>query len=70
LLRTGLVYYGDHPEVGLCVRCAHSFIKWAWELEDQAKTGPLAMASGRFRVRRRDVIRCGWHKSPLVGAPI
>jgi len=41
---TRLVHLGNHPEVGLCVRCAHSVSKWAWEIEDQAKTGPLAMA--------------------------
>jgi len=55
---TRLVRLGNHPEVGLCVRCAHSVSKWAWEIED------------RFRALRRAVIRRGWHKSPLVGGPI
>ncbi|HEY5457031.1 MAG TPA: hypothetical protein VIJ96_16320 [Acidothermaceae bacterium] len=67
---TRLVRLGNHPEVGLCLRCAHSVSKWAWEIEDQAKTGPLVIARDRFRALRRAVIRRGWHKSPLVGGPI
>jgi hypothetical protein len=67
---TRLVRLGNHPEVGLCVRCAHSVSKWAWEIEDQAKTGPLAKARHWFRALRRYVIRRGWHKSSLLGGPI
>jgi hypothetical protein len=52
-----LVRLGNHPEVGRCVRCAHSVSKWAWEIEDRAKTGPLVMARAGFRALRRDVIR-------------
>ncbi len=65
-----LVHLGNHPEVALCVRCAHSVSKWAWEIEDQSKTGPLVLARDRFRALRRDVIRRGWHRSRLVGGPI
>jgi hypothetical protein len=36
---TRLVHLGNHPEVELCVRCAHSVSKWAWEVEDRTKTG-------------------------------
>jgi hypothetical protein len=64
------VHLGDHPEVALCIRCAHSVSKWAWEIEDQAKTGPIVRARDRFRELRRGVIRRGWHRSRLVGAPI
>ena len=67
---TRLVHLGNHPEVTLCLPCAHAVSKWAWEIEDQSKTGPLVMARDRFRALRRDVIRRGWHHSPLVGGPI
>jgi len=67
---TRMVHLGNHPEVSLCVRCAHSVSKWAWEIEDQSKTGPLVMARDRFRAVRRGVIRRGWHRSPLVGGPL
>jgi hypothetical protein len=65
-----LVHLGNHPEVALCVRCAHSVSKWAWEIEDQARTGPLVMARDRLRAARREVIRRGWHQSRIVGGPI
>jgi hypothetical protein len=68
--QTRLVRLGNHPEVGLCLRCAHSVSTWAWELEDQSKTGPLVIGRDRFRALRRDVIRRGWHHSPFVGGPI
>lgn len=65
-----LVRLGNHPEVALCVRCAHAVNKWAWEIEDRAKSGTLSIARGRLRALRREVIRRGWHKSSLVGGPI
>jgi hypothetical protein len=65
-----LVHLGNHPEVALCIHCAHSVSKSAWELEDQSKTGPAVMARDRFRALRRDVMRRGWHQSRLVGGPI
>jgi hypothetical protein len=67
---TRLVHLGNHPEVALCLRCAHSVSKWAAEIEDRAKTGPLVLARDRFRALRREVIRRGWHRSPLFGGPI
>ena len=52
-----MVHLGNHPEVALCIRCAHSVSKWAWEIKDQYKTGPLVIARDRFRAVRRHVIR-------------
>jgi len=65
-----MVHLGNHPEVALCIRCAHSVSKWAWEIEEQSKTGPLVIARDRFRAVRREVIRRGWQHSPLFGGPI
>jgi hypothetical protein len=67
---TRLVHLGNHPEVALCIRCAHSVSKWAWEIEDQSKSGPFVMARDRFRAVRRNVISHGWHRTPFVGGPI
>lgn len=67
---TRLVHLGNHPEVTLCLRCAHSVSKWAWEIEDQSKTGPLVLARDRFRAARKGVIRRGWQHSPVFGGPI
>jgi hypothetical protein len=67
---TRLVHLGNHPEVALCVRCAHSVSKWAGEIEDRAKTGPLVLARDRFRALRREVVRRGWHRAPVLGGPI
>ena len=68
--RSRFVHLGNHPEVLLCVRCAHSVSKWAWEIEDQAKTGPLVMVRDGFRAARRGVIRRGWQHSRVFGGPI
>lgn len=67
---TRLVHLGLHPEVALCIRCARSVSKWAWEIEDRSKTGPLVVARDRFRKLRRNVIRRGWQHSPVFGGPI
>ena len=34
-----LAYLDNHPEVTICTRCSYSIKTWAWENEDQAKTG-------------------------------
>lgn len=65
-----LVHLGNHPEVMLCIRCAHSVSKWAWEIEDQSKTGPLVIARNCFRAVRRGVIQRGWQHNPVFGGPI
>lgn len=65
-----MVHLGNHPEVALCLRCAHWASKQAWEIEDQAKTGPLAIARDRVRAVRRGVIERGWQLSPLIGGPL
>lgn len=65
-----LVRLGNHPEVTLCVRCAYSVAKWAWEIEDQAKTGYAARGRNAFRRARVTVVRKGWHRHPLVGRPL
>lgn len=64
---TKLVHLGNHPEVVVCIRCAHSLSKWAWEIEDQARTGPAVRARNGIRRLRRTVVQHGWHQNRLVG---
>ena len=45
-----LVRLGNHPEVAVCVRCAHALSKWAWEIEDRSRTGIAVRARDQFRL--------------------
>lgn len=65
-----MVHLGEHPEVAVCIRCAHSLSKWAWELDDRSKSGPGVMARDAFRAARTAVVQRGWQDSPLLGGPI
>lgn len=65
-----LVHLGNHPEVTVCTRCAHSISKWAWEIEDDSRTGLAVRARDRFRRLRKTVVQRGWHHHPLIGRPL
>ena len=62
-----MVHLGNHPEVHLCLRCAHFVHQQAWEIEDQGKRGPAAFARDRFRNLRAEVMRRGWHQNRFIG---
>lgn len=62
-----LVHLGNHREVVVCTRCAHSLSKWAREIEDQARTGPAVRARTCFRRLRKTVVSRGWHHNRVVG---
>ena len=65
-----LVHLGNHPAVTVCTRCAHSLSKWAWEVEDQARTGLAVRSRDRFRRLRKHVVSHGWHNNRLIGRPL
>lgn len=65
-----MVHLGNHPEVVICVRCAHSVATWAWEIEDRSRSEPLVTIRDQFRVLRKAVVRRGWHHNPVFGGPI
>lgn len=65
-----MVHLGNHPEVALCLGCAHWAAKQAWEIEDQGRTGPLVRARDLSRALRRVVVDRGWHTHPVLGAPL
>ena len=62
-----LVHLGTHPEVAVCTRCAHSLSKWAWEIEDQDRTGLAVRARDGIRRLRKTVVRHGWHHNKVIG---
>jgi hypothetical protein len=65
-----LVHLGNHPEVAVCTRCAHSISKWAREIEDQSQTGVAVRVRDEFRRLRKTVVRRGWHNNRLIGRPL
>ena len=65
-----MVHLSNHPEVNLCLRCAH-FVhrkaRKAGEIEDDGKGGPAVFARDRLRTLRTEVVRRGWHQNRFVG---
>jgi hypothetical protein len=62
-----LVHLGNHPEVVVCIRCAHSLSKWAWEIEDRTRTGPAVRVRNGIRRVRTTVVSHGWQRNRIVG---
>ena len=65
-----MVNLGDHPEVHLCLGCAHFVHHLAREIEGEGKQGPAALVRDRFRDLRALVIRRGWHHNRFIGAKL
>jgi len=65
-----MVHLGDHPEVHLCLGCAHFVHRRAREIEDARKEGPAAFVRDRVRSLRALVIRRGWHHNRFTGATL
>jgi hypothetical protein len=62
-----LVPLGAHPEVAVCLRCAHWLHQRARAREDERSPSPSARARGVLRAGRRAVVRRGWHRLPVIG---
>jgi hypothetical protein len=65
-----LVRLGNHPEVTVCTRCAHSISKWAWAIEDQSRAGFAVGARDQLRRLRKTVVQRGWHHNRFIGRPL
>ena len=65
-----MVHLGNHPEVNLCLSCAHFVHQQAWEIEDEGKRGPVAFARDRLRNLRAEVMRRGWHQNKFIGGKL
>jgi hypothetical protein len=65
-----MVQLGNHPEVHLCLQCAHYVHQQAWQIEDDGRRGPGSLARDMFRNLRAEVIRRGWHHNRLLGGKL
>lgn len=63
----GVVRLGGHPEVAVCLRCAHFLHQQAGGREDAAHPSPAARVRDGLRAGRRQVMRHGWHQKPVIG---
>jgi hypothetical protein len=64
---SGVVRLGGHPEVAVCLRCAHFLHQQARGREDAARQSPATRVRDGLRAGRRLVMRHGWHQNPVVG---
>lgn len=64
---TSVVHLGDHPEVAVCLRCAHFLHQQAQGREDALRPSPAARLRDVLRAGRRLVMRRGWHQKPGIG---
>jgi len=62
-----VVRLGNHPEVAVCLRCAHFLHQQARGREDAVRTSPAIRARDALRTVRRFVIQHGWHQKPAIG---
>ena len=62
-----VVRLGNHPEVALCLRCAHWAHHQARAREDAERSHPGARLRDVLRAGRREVMRRDWHRKPVIG---
>jgi hypothetical protein len=60
----GLVRLGNHPEVAICINCAHFLRRRALDRQATAMRKRLRRAAESVR---RDVMARGWHQRPVIG---
>jgi hypothetical protein len=64
---TDVVRLGSHPEVAVCLRCAHVLHQRARGREDAARPSPAGRVRDGLRAGRGLVIRRGWQDRPVIG---
>jgi hypothetical protein len=62
-----LARLGNHPEVGVCLRCARYLHKQARGIEDHDRGGPFVIVRDQLRYLRRGIIEKGWSRRPIIG---
>ena len=65
-----MVHLDGHPEVAVCVWCAHFLHQRAGQREDALRPSLAARARNGLRRGRRIVMDHGWHQRPVVGRPL
>jgi hypothetical protein len=64
------VRLGNHPEVWVCVRCAHFLHQQALAREDALRHSLGAHMRDGLRSARSAVMKRGWHQKPVIGRPL
>ena len=62
-----VVHLGSHPEVAVCLACAHFLHQRARAQEDQLHPSLAGRGRDVLRAGRELVMRRGWHQAPGVG---
>jgi hypothetical protein len=62
-----VVSLGNHPEVELCLPCAHYLHRQANAREDALRPSPASRIRDRVRAARKTVIQRQWHQKPIIG---
>ena len=62
-----LVHLGEHPEVEVCLGCAHFLHQQARSREDAQTGSPLARARDGLRSIRHLVVRHDLQHKPIIG---
>ena len=62
-----LLHLGEHPEVAICLSCAHFLHQRARAREDAEERSVAARARDVMRSAREFVIRNDLHNKPLLG---
>lgn len=65
-----LVRLGSHPEVAVCLRCAHFLHHEAGEREDALRPSIAGRLRDGLRWGRQQVMDHGWHQHPVIGRPL
>jgi hypothetical protein len=64
---SAVVRLGGHPEVAVCLGCAHYLHRQACGREDLARPSAAGRIRDALRASRRFVMRRGWHEKPVIG---
>ena len=62
-----VVHLGNHPEVAVCLGCAHFLHQRARAREDELRPSAAGRARDGLRAVRGVVIARRWHEKPLIG---
>lgn len=62
-----VVNLGNHPEVEVCLPCAHFLHRQANAIEDAIRPSPATRVRDRLRGARSTVIEHRWHEKPVIG---
>lgn len=65
-----LVRLGQHPEVGVCLRCARWLQRRAVQRYDEQHPSPAALLRGGIHAVRAAIIQRGWHRRGVLGTAL